>query len=735
MNKGRPVKFPVHLSESEMTKFTEYRNLKSCVTIENRRRAIIGLNNYGTDGLNNTHIANANNFSKSFVTNTAKMYNNGGIEAIHTIARNPNSDTARLRLDARAEGYLISLACTPPPSPYVRWTITLCQEELNKIMLQKGLPGNFSRTSVWRALDRNELKPHKSEYWCIPEITSDFILRMERVLHLYSLPYDKEYPVVCMDELALQVLTDLKDRLNTANGCTEKLDYEYQRLGTKNIFVFIEPKIGRYYVKATDSRTAVDWALEIKHLVTNLYADAKKVILVIDNLNTHIIQSLYKAFPPEEARSIVERIHICYTPKHGSWLNVAEIAINIIKRQCIGKRFRNPDDAVALPERLSEWQDIKNAEAKPIKWNFTVEKAREKSHLYNMDLTDYSSSSTSKFYLLNARNDSSQEDNYPVRNSLVDLSYREDDNIIDLCRSIDENGNEYWSVSFEEKRISFREQIGKRKIAKIVHQRNTADGWRIPYPTVSRLYLEEDDKEPEIKYDFDFMALGEDIVSMYNLPYDKENPVICLRMKHYDEKNLENNKWICNLRPDIKLKKNDTEFESTQMNNGNEDSIQLHNQEKDTGLSFTLMFEPHTGKKYYRISDKNDDNNIPECLQDLVDNRYPEAKVIHLIVCEDDFEKIPFLEKRYTADEALRIYLKFEIHKVPNSAFWLNFAENESIVIGRRCISDGVNTAKELADQLVNWKKEKSCIKFNLDLKSFRRVFSNVYKPLDKYTS
>ena len=191
-----------------------------------------------------------------------------------------------------------------------------------------------------------------------------------QVLHVYSLPYDSDYPVVCMDEAALALIRDGRPRLGMAPEAMEKLDYEYVRMGTKNIFVFIEPKTGQYYVRATDSRTAKDWALEVKHMVDCLYPTAKKVILISDNLNTHCIESLYKAFPPEEAKRIADRIDFIHTPIHASWLNMAEIGINVMKVECIGKRFRTKEEVQTLPARLSEWQEKKNAENKAYNWKF-----------------------------------------------------------------------------------------------------------------------------------------------------------------------------------------------------------------------------------------------------------------------------------------------------------------------------------------------------------------------------
>ena len=727
MNIGRHPQYRVELTSEAAAQFNGYTTSKLCKTVQTRRNIIVGLMNYGVKGLNYGHVAVANNVANSYVSSVAKKFCESGIEGIHTIARNPNSDISRLKLDGRAEGFLITIACTPPPSPYKRWTVDLCQAELNKMMQSMNLEGNFGRSTVWRALQRNKLQPHRSEYWCIPMITPKFILRMETVLHIYSLPYDPDYPVVCMDEAALQILSDLGLRLDMKQGETEKMDYEYERLGTKNIFLFIEPKTGRYYVRATESRTAIDWALEIKNLANNLYPNAKKIILITDNLNIHVIQSLYKAFPPEEARNLVERIHICYTPLHGSWLNIAEIGINTMKCQCIGKRFRTKSEASQLPERLNEWQEIRNDELKPINWTFTVDKAREKSHLYA--LAPATSTNCDEYSYLYDNNKVSTTEICFVNESIVNNPYDDQENIIDLCRSIDEKGNECWAVSLEENRVGLREPIGKSRIAKIIHKRNSADGWRIPLPSTPRKFDNEGNPTSEVQYDFDFMAFGEDIISTYNLTYNEREPVICIRLRSFDEANIDKNSWVCNFNTRTNSKQNIIDIEAQTDDKKIDESIE--NQE-DSLLGFTLIYEPHTGHKDFKISKFSDDNNIPECLQDLVDNQYPEAEKIHLIICEDDSEKIPFLEQRFTPDQSLRIYLKYEIHVVPKNANWLNLAENEAIVVGRRCVNDRVTSVQELANHLNTWKKERTSIDLKLNLKAFRRAFSKVYKPIQK---
>lgn len=162
---------------------------------------------------------------------------------------------------------------------------------------------------------------------------------MEDVLDVYELPYDEKRPVVCMDEKPYQLLGEAREPLPMIPGSDQKTDSEYVRNGTVSIFAFVEPLGGTHHVSVREHRTAVDWAEEIKYLVDTMYPDAEKIVLVMDNLNTHKPASLYKRYPPEEARRIITKLEIHYTPKHGSWLDIAEIELNVMTRQCLSRRI------------------------------------------------------------------------------------------------------------------------------------------------------------------------------------------------------------------------------------------------------------------------------------------------------------------------------------------------------------------------------------------------------------
>ena len=198
---------------------------------------------------------------------------------------------------------------------------------------------------------------------------------MEDVLDVYELPYNPERPVVCMDEKPYQLLGDARKPLPMRPGDNQKTDSEYVRNGTCSIFAFVEPLGGRHHVSVHEHRTAIDWAMEIKYLSDEMFPDAKKIILVMDNLNTHKAASLYKAFPPSEARRIIKRLEIHYTPKHGSWLDMAEIELNVMTRQCLSRRISTLDK---LKCELSAWEMERNRDTAKIQWHFQTGDAREK---------------------------------------------------------------------------------------------------------------------------------------------------------------------------------------------------------------------------------------------------------------------------------------------------------------------------------------------------------------------
>jgi hypothetical protein len=229
--------------------------------------------------------------------------------------------------------------------------------------------------------EKNELKPWQKKMWCIPpKHNAEFVFHMENVLEVYQRPYNPRFPLVCMDELSKQLTSESQVPLKARPGRSECFDYEYARNGTANVFAFTEPLTGWRHIAVTDQRTRIDWAQVIRTLVDIDFPNAERITLVMDNLNTHSLGSLYEAFPPQEARRIAKRIEVVHTPKHGSWLNMAEIELNVLARQCLSRRI--PDKKTLINETTA-WEHDRNRKQATIDWQFTTKDARIKlKHLY-----------------------------------------------------------------------------------------------------------------------------------------------------------------------------------------------------------------------------------------------------------------------------------------------------------------------------------------------------------------
>ena len=205
--------------------------------------------------------------------------------------------------------------------------------------------------------------------------SADFVAAMEDVLDVYHRPYNPAQPVVCMDEASKQLIAEVRQPLPAQPGRTAKYDSEYERRGTANFFMAVEPLAGKRTVRVTDRRTKIDWGQFIRHLLLTVYAEVTKVVLVMDNLNTHGIGSLYEAFDPVTARALASRLEIHHTPKHGSWLNMAETELSILSRQCLDRRI---DCKEAMTSEVAIWERNRNANKSKIDWQFTTADARIK---------------------------------------------------------------------------------------------------------------------------------------------------------------------------------------------------------------------------------------------------------------------------------------------------------------------------------------------------------------------
>lgn len=196
---------------------------------------------------------------------------------------------------------------------------------------------------------------------------------MENVLEVYTRPYDSRRPLVCFDEKSKQLVGEVCRPIAARPGRVERCDYEYVRNGTANLFMIVEPLGGRRYVAVTTRRTKVDFAEQMKQLVDVHYPQAERITVVMDNLNTHRMSSLYEAFPPDEARRLIDKIEVVHTPKHGSWLNMAECELSVLEKQALAGRVPDED---ALREQVETWQMDRNQRFKTIDWRFTTANAR-----------------------------------------------------------------------------------------------------------------------------------------------------------------------------------------------------------------------------------------------------------------------------------------------------------------------------------------------------------------------
>jgi hypothetical protein len=217
----------------------------------------------------------------------------------------------------------------------------------------------------------------KIQYWVIPpKASSEFVANMEEVLDVYSRPHDAAFPVVCMDEQPVQLLKETRIPIPASKAHARRVDYEYERAGTACIFMFAEPLSGWRHVRVRPQRTKVDWALEMDDLLRTCFGSAQHVTLVCDNVNTHTKGAFYEVFTPEKARSILKRLSFCYTPKHGSWLNIAENELSSLTRQCLSRR-RIPSLKM-LREETAAWATSCNRKQRGVDWQFTIGDARKK---------------------------------------------------------------------------------------------------------------------------------------------------------------------------------------------------------------------------------------------------------------------------------------------------------------------------------------------------------------------
>jgi len=275
------------------------------------------------------------------------------------------------KLSASDEALLVAVACSSPPSGQARWTLDLLAGEMVRLTRHEIL----SRDTVGRRLSEMELKPWQQKMWCIPKVDAEYVARMEDVLDLYAEAPDPSRPVVCFDETPRQLIGEARVPIRAQPGKLARVDYEYVRNGTANVFMFVDVNRPWRHAKVTDQRTCIDFAHCMRDLVDEHYPDAERIRVVMDNLSAHSAAALYQAFEPAEARRILGKLEFHFTPKHASWLNMVEIEIGVMVRQCLDRRI--PDKATLIAE-IAAWEIRRNAAKATINWMFTVDRAREK---------------------------------------------------------------------------------------------------------------------------------------------------------------------------------------------------------------------------------------------------------------------------------------------------------------------------------------------------------------------
>jgi len=391
------VKYKVEISGQEMELLREISRNGKSNSAKTIMHANVLLNTNDLNEVKKTdrEIAEIFGISKTTVNAIRTTYSESGIET--ALKRKTRLDAPILsKITGEFEAAVIAAALSPAPLGRANWTLRLLAEHC----MEKKYIVSISHTAIGELLNTNEVKPHLSKYYCIPkENDSHFVAHMEDILGIYQREYNPKIPVICMDEKPIQLLDDIRERVNAKPlrtdpdtglikcGELEKIDYQYDRCGVASIFVFCEPLAGWRYMEAFDTRKKTDFASRVRYVSDTFYPDVDKVILISDNLNTHNISSFYEAFPPETAYRLLQKFEFHYTPKHGSWLNIAESELGSMAIQALGSRRINSVDV--LNEILSHWQSDRNSRQKGVNWQFTNEHARIKlKRLYPKPLFD-----------------------------------------------------------------------------------------------------------------------------------------------------------------------------------------------------------------------------------------------------------------------------------------------------------------------------------------------------------
>lgn len=359
------VKYVVELTEAEREELRGFVASGSKLARKVKRAQVLLA---ADQGYGDEDIANMVGVGTSTVYRVKKRFVEREFAAV--LDDDPRPGGSR-KLTGKEEALLVAVACSKPPSGRSHWTMQLLADAFVSMSEHESL----SSETVRRRLAEKKIKPWQEKMWCIPNVDAEYVARMEDVLDLYAEDPSPDEPVVCFDESPTQMIGEVRTPIPAAPGRPARVDYEYRRNGTANLFVFLDAHRPWRHVKVTDQRTCAHFAACMRDLVDIHYPDAKRIRVVLDNLSSHSAGALYKTFAPEEARRIISRIEFHFVPKHASWLNMVEIEIGVLKSQCLDRRLESRE---VLCSEIAAWERTRNDQGAKIEWLFTVEKARLK---------------------------------------------------------------------------------------------------------------------------------------------------------------------------------------------------------------------------------------------------------------------------------------------------------------------------------------------------------------------
>lgn len=359
------VKYIVELTEAERASLETFVNSGSKLARKVKRAQILLA---ADQGYQDKDIAELVGVGTSTVYRAKKRFVERPFDVV--LDDEPRPGGSR-KLTGKEEALLVATACSKPPEGRARWTMQLLADAFVSMTDHTSL----SDETVRRRLREKKIKPWQHKMWCIPNVDAEYVARMEDVLDLYAEDAPPGEPVVCFDESPIQLIGEARTPIPASSGRPARIDYEYRRKGTANLFVFLDAHEPWRHVKVTDHRESADFAECMRDLVDIHYPEAERIRVVLDNLSTHTEAALYRTFPAHEARRILRRIEFHFVPKHASWLNMVEIEIGVMKKQCLDRRI---GERQVLCRELAAWERTRNDEGAHIEWLFTVEKARRK---------------------------------------------------------------------------------------------------------------------------------------------------------------------------------------------------------------------------------------------------------------------------------------------------------------------------------------------------------------------